>query len=596
MEPDEDIWDDFHIFRGDPKLTNNFLFKKFGEGDLQANVKWFWRWIDTLHTSLLNNEDVGISPSAQTGDVLALLKRFFPLPTSPNQPRERPLIFLDPDDTGKLQFVEVTYGDGKKIQIPDGAGALAFIFSVAAPPDALPRDSTAVRRWIIPLLAALSRCLYLAYIFNQINGTDPDPTEEGNIMSVPVMSCAMWFVEAENKLPRYLLGSTYTTGSNIDIKAVASLTRRRLMNIWRRDGLVDPQLSSFAPPRKLPPATASQYFLSPTLQAEAEELLAAAMRSDALSSSLVTTLNTFIKPGTVDPLPSKTPWFTFPKPTVEKATIKANAGLLKTYAETSPQQPPPEIGPLPRQNILNNADPVLEATLRAALSNVLRIVWAARGILDPNDGTTMAALKTAFSEVSASYFVPHYYLLKPDPNNPTRKVLDYTVEIPIATRAAEAKTLFDTLWTPDASRKIINMAYRIYHWVTDQDDELKFAGGGVSRWGRCAETYPVCELLPNVTSERKLLGAPDESLVKGVAMEIRAFSNLVPAAPAVSIFALEQSFTWGTLAEIHRCRDPGLFRLPCQNCQILLPEMDVRVGKDNYDTELYKRQSDLNVV
>jgi hypothetical protein len=107
----------------------------------------------------------------------------------------------------------------------------------------------------------------------------------------------------------------------------------------------------------------------------------------------------------------------------------------------------------------------------------------------------MAALKTAFSEVSAAFFVPHYYLLKPDLNNPTKKVLDYTVEIPIATRAAEAKTLFDTLWTPDASRKIINMAYRIYHWVTAEDDELKFAGGGVSRWGRCAETYPVCELL-----------------------------------------------------------------------------------------------------
>jgi hypothetical protein len=85
MEPAEDIWDDFHVFRGDSMLTKDLLFKKVGEGNLQANVKWFWTWIDTLHASLLNNEDVGISSSAQAGDVLALLKRFFPLPTSPNQ-------------------------------------------------------------------------------------------------------------------------------------------------------------------------------------------------------------------------------------------------------------------------------------------------------------------------------------------------------------------------------------------------------------------------------------------------------------------------------------------------------------------------------
>lgn len=264
------------------------------------------------------------------------------------------------------------------------------------------------------------------------------------------------------------------------------------MNLWRREELVDPQLSSFAPPRKLPPASASQYFTSPTLQAEAEELLAAAMRSDVLSSAPAVTLNTYIKSVTVDPLPDKTPWFTFPKPKVDSATNKANTALLNSYAATSPLQPPPEIGPLQRQNILNNADPVLESTLRAALSNVLRIIWAARGVLDPNDE---AALKAAFSEVSAAYFVPHYYLLKPDLKNPAKKVLDYTLEIPIATRAAEAKILFDGLWTEDNSKKIINMAYRIYHWVIAEDDELKFAGGGVSRWGRCAETYPVCELL-----------------------------------------------------------------------------------------------------
>ncbi|CAG9988279.1 unnamed protein product [Clonostachys byssicola] len=160
--------------------------------------------------------------------------------------------------------------------------------------------------------------------------------------------------------------------------------------------------------------------------------------------------------------------------------FSTNGKPRMNVTETSLQQPPLEIGPLPRQNILNNAGPVLETILRATLSNVLRIVRAARGILNPNDGTTMAALKTAFPEVSAAYFVPHYYLLKPDLNNPIKKVLDNTVEIPIPKRAAEAKTLFDTLWTPDASRKIINMAYRIYHWVIAEDDELNFAGGGVS--------------------------------------------------------------------------------------------------------------------
>ncbi|VUC27939.1 unnamed protein product [Clonostachys rosea] len=206
---------------------------------------------------------------------------------------------------------------------------------------------------------------------------------------------------------------------------------------------------------------------------------------------------------------------------------------------------------------------VLESTLCVALSNVLRTVWAARGVFDPGEATTMDALKVVFSEASAALFVLHYYLLKSNPKDPTKKVLD----------SVETEKLFTALWTQDAGQKIITMAYRIYHWVTAEDDGLK----------------------PNVTSERKL-GPPDESLVKEVAMEIRAFSNLVPAALAVGIFALEQRFTWGTPDEIHRCREQGFFRLPCQNCRILLPEMDVRVGKENYDTELYSRQPDFQVA
>ena len=88
------------------------------------------------------------------------------------------------------------------------------IFTIARPPVG---SATAALQpktfgnYAVPLLAILSRCLYLIYVVK--------PTRSGRepiVTAVPYMSCVMYFstiaLVGQPVLFDYLLGSTYTTG------------------------------------------------------------------------------------------------------------------------------------------------------------------------------------------------------------------------------------------------------------------------------------------------------------------------------------------------------------------------------------------------
>ncbi|KAK1754831.1 hypothetical protein QBC47DRAFT_381939 [Echria macrotheca] len=393
----------------------------------------------------------------------------------------------------QLDPIPVTFGVGK-IPIVDGPAALAYIFSVAQPPtylsnppaDINPKPSL-VRQWVLPLLAALSRCIYLAYIYEEIRGTEPYGGNKGNVMVVPLMSCAMWFVDDGQPagLPHYLLGSTYVTGSNLGVAGVDALQKRRLMNAWRKETLLDPPLASFDPPRVVPPTTDPQFFMAPTLQEEVEKLLLGVLRSEALANADTGDLNRLL-PETLA-LSLVETWATIDQTIVSAAVDVADKAMREPYEAIKPPLPP--IDALPRDMILDNKKAALRTTLRQALSSVMRIVWGNLGVL-PTQQDDINKLEAAFKELFSVYYVPHYYLVKPDPATQTSD-LDFTAEVPIPTRLAAAEVLWTALWTTATRDNMFQMAHRIYWWVSAEEESLKFASGMKSRFGRCAETHPV---------------------------------------------------------------------------------------------------------
>ncbi|KAF4453771.1 hypothetical protein F53441_3597 [Fusarium austroafricanum] len=579
----------FRVFTGAYQLSSSSLFEESGSGDPKDSVDSFYTWLDILHKGLDKKEDVGI-PNKYIDSAKALLDGFFPLPVG-SRPRKRAMIRMNSDDaTGEavtegLAPITVDLGTAL-VQIADGPGALAYILSVATPQISPPEPSAFVNEWVIPLLAVLSRCIYLAYLYDDIVGTKPTDTSRPDLTSVPLMSCAMWFIGPVGQKTYYMLGSTYVTGTNAAENEVSDTQKTRLMNIWRRVDLIDTQLATFNPVRTLPPQN-SFYFISPTLQEEVEKLLLRTLRSERLSNASREYLNMKLPP-TVKPLSTDeaTMWNTMVNDAVKDAVADAEKTLRGTYVEACKKANKPYwFDSIDRNQILNNKEITARGDLRSALSNALDVIWSLKGVPpQSNDAESIRILNKAFREVFSVYFVPHFYEIAPKSKG---KKFSSWEEIAIKGRDDVTTTLFNKLW-PSTAKKILLMAFRIYYWVMAEDDSLDTAGGRCSRWGRCSETHPSCGLMFPGIADRQLLSEDNPSKVEGIAMEIRNFNNRV-AGGQTGTFDLAKTLSWETLAQLHKDRGNGLFRLPCANCQLLLPALDIRTGQKYYDVELYSK-------
>lgn len=99
----------------------------------------------------------------------------------------------------------------------------------------------------------------------------------------------------------------------------------------------------------------------------------------------------------------------------------------------------------------------------------------------------------------------------------------------------------------------------------------------------------IAELLcrPNHIPDRVISPTADPSPVRGFAVEIRRFDNLV-LPNVVTCNNLSVDFTGATLNAFHAAQvKNAVYRLPCDNCQKLLPAMDAPVlGQNTYNTDL----------
>jgi hypothetical protein len=347
---------------------------------------------------------------------------------------------------------------------------LGYIFSVA--------NTTANPRtfdnYAVPLLAIYSRCLYLAYI-----GRYQDRT---NIVDVPYMSsCIYAEIPAVDgpagPQPRefhLLLGSTYTTGIR---QQALSEQRAKMMNLWRRVGVIDPGLQSYQPAKTLPP-------LPPTLKAD-------------IAVGYLKYLNAYLPTdgGATIYIPGAHPPQVAPSTPAVPTAYSDNTIWIPTQAFIMEQfyQIPANVGrllvALPREDIVHAkarlapGGPYVSDDILAELRAIVDIRFS------PNYRQQLAAniaqINIHLARFITLYFIPHMFAAELPPSTIPKPNLSQPAVI-VPTAAVSLLAFGPTMMT-----RLDHM----YSWVNNNDAALKEGGISVPRFGRCAETHPAVALL-----------------------------------------------------------------------------------------------------
>jgi hypothetical protein len=359
--------------------------------------------------------------------------------------------------------VTVPWGpNNQDLKIIDGPAALGYIFSVAMPPNGATYDN-----YLVPLQAIYCRCLYLAYIRKIGN---PQPVND--VGDPPAMSSCIYFRDAGNQL-WFLLGSTYTIRYAVDGADTADHNaKRRLMNGWRREQVLNPALESYNPNRRLPP---NPHVLPPALELAVSEAIWKSLFNRSLGIDNAITHNT--------DLPHLNPWVTVPDISANIQIQIVRAAVNATW-RAIPN--PKDLVPFPRREHWDRGP--FKNALRTALLNVVRLRWQL-GINHNN-----IAIQAAYRHVFDIMFVPRMF--QPDANNnPNIQLPEYNPGQALPNYITLKDTLFAALYGHVDTSPVLRMLNNLYTWVNAGNDYLAFAGPSVQRYGRCAETYPIAGIM-----------------------------------------------------------------------------------------------------
>lgn len=352
--------------------------------------------------------------------------------------------------------------NNQDLKIIDGPAALGYIFSVATSPNGATYDN-----YLVPLQAIYSRCLYLAYIRKIGN---PEPVN--NVGDPPAMSSCIYFRDAGNQL-WFLLGSTYVLTYAVDGYDTADHNaKRRLMNGWRREQIINPALQSYNPNRRLPP---NPHVLPPVLELAVAEAIWKSLFNKPLGIDNAITYNTN--------LPALDPWVTVPENLADAQFLLVRTAVNAAWrAVPNPQ----DLVPFPRTAHWDRGP--FKNALRAALLNVVRLRWELG--VNRND----IAIQTAYRQAFDIMFVPRMF--QPTANNKPNTLLpEFDPGQVLPNYMALKDTLFATLYGPASTSPVLRMLDNLYTWVNSGNDYLAFAGPSVQRYGRCAETYPIAGIM-----------------------------------------------------------------------------------------------------
>ncbi|KAH7146282.1 hypothetical protein EDB81DRAFT_759571 [Dactylonectria macrodidyma] len=462
-------WTSFRIFDDDCVLDAGSL----GATDLNDGCLKFDTWLSNLRGLANKPSHCGI-PVARVGNVTDLLNKFFPV----NQPflniayqtqGNNPTYYPDP--------VTVLFGNAT-IDINDGPSALSYIFSIANRPAAGPGQPPLPAKTFsnhgLPLFTIFTRWIYLTYIRERNNAQVPQGQAEG---MVPFMTCLMYTLNNNDNFQCFM-GSSYVTNGVDPLAVVDGYQKRRIMNIWRRQEVLDnPQgLSYYNPSRVnnlpiLPPVMAESvgntYFLL--------------LRGN---TSIVVPQRTLYQPP--DPnnpqgLPQPAIIQHTPSLDVCKAVFDPTAAILAAAWKNLGLTPP--IRPMSLENVAGSK--VLRRKIRAALAPIIQLRFNPPGVYSRQD----PQLQALFKDLIRDYYMPHMFKTKKNTED------DFNAPEVDNTLLTEALAIpIQTFWTAHGDA-MLDVLDNLYYWVTTFDDSLMEGGPSLPRFGRCAETHPVVAVI-----------------------------------------------------------------------------------------------------
>ncbi|KAK9418685.1 hypothetical protein SUNI508_07942 [Seiridium unicorne] len=584
MSAPSNDWQTFQIFEA--PCTLNYTI--FSAGKLRDNVLGFCGWVDTLRAQLREQRPgLGGIPAEYASDVLLLLNYFFP----PRSTADGAPSFLTISDDQASPWnpvrvarpITVAFHNGISIEVTDGPTALGYIFSVARMPAQVQPTEMTWSDHVVPLLAIYTRCIYLAYIFNQEtpNGTAWQPRP----LNVPFTTCAMSFTDSQNRLAVFL-GSSYAPCS-VDSSPLTTLcsARRILMGLWRGTHAWKYALSFYTPSRSLRPPPRL-----PIMTDSIIDGLYALLRGQQLSS-----------PGgaMVDPPKYKrkrlNDWRTV---IMDPAAAQTNFEILAkqhSAAWKAIQPPPPiDILPLAADQVYNH--PVLRQQLRSALEDIMKIRWDTKYDRDAPIPTAMDLAMTKAIEIC---FLPHMFPDLPPVPPATQPAPNPSLpEIPPLTIPAHqirAKAALLAIYDEACRIRVLDMLDRFYFWVQAGDDGLGFGHPLVGKYGSCSETYPAASLSPAYFPLRALPNAKDNpqqqhpseqiSQVQVISFQARYFNNAMCGRLAgQGTPESTGKFDIQTLNDMHDATSYNLYRRPCRDCTSMLPKVDILVNETYHDS------------
>ena len=374
----------------------------------------------------------------------------------------------------------VSFGpNNQPLDISDGPSALGYIFSIANPPTPAPGAPAPPARTYanfgLPLLAIYARCLYLAYI----------GPGRGNFTDVPYMSCIMYTTDQAGTFS-FLLGSTYVTGVVNALAQTPSAEKRRMMNDWRRTGVLNTPrgLAYYNPTRNGALAP-----LCPVMEEATIWAFWSAVRGYGINWP---GRNLFV-PGAVPPQVAA---FTATPPVAYCNNIfnQARLAFAAAWAAANPTSPP--LAYFRRFDVSNATfaptpgQPSYSTQLYNVLRSIIQLRWT--------PGFTMATPATAaqmtgfLTTLVRLIYIPHMF---------QRRITAAGVEPNIALGEVTMPA-FDGIAGPIITALLaahrpamMTTLDRVFYWVSNGDDALKEAGPDKPRWGRCAETHPVVALM-----------------------------------------------------------------------------------------------------
>ncbi|KAA8895542.1 hypothetical protein FN846DRAFT_969080 [Sphaerosporella brunnea] len=344
------------------------------------------------------------------------------------------------------------------------------------------------------------------------------------ITDVPVMSCLM-YIRPQNEPPHsFMFGSTWTsTAYDADVAAL-EFERKSMLDDWRK-ALLKTALDHVPLQDEEPKPTLPTF--EPLYWNELCQIFYRDFRGRKQPTQVPVTQ----------------------RDVAAQTTETLRKTIIATLKQVQPGLPDPVM--IDVNQLANNFR--TKNNLQTCLLNLIRLRFQ-----NPYDRTSDQVIN-AYKALIAFYITPHLF-----PADPTGKIIA-DVEIPVPSTLIDPAVA--TLWaipgTPDRALDKLD----VLHTEQTQGDHPP-----TRPYGRCAETYCVVCMLPNYFPANTT-----ESLgnVRGFSLEVRV---------------LGQSTTFDdhfTSAEVDGSGSKGPYRLPCENCQSLLPLYKLRTGQAFYDADIF---------